>query len=189
MYRHPTLWLAVAVCVSATPTLVAQKGGKPKPADQSATASFRCAGLASDPPCGASDAVVPDSITGDGGPYVGTGTVISGSGAFLRADGEFVLELRSGGGRTIHLSFAEQVAPPSGTFFERRSRTRRSSRSTSTATSSIRRPERMPPERCSRSPSDRRGPRESKPSGPTRTAWSIRFASTLGTIPDRLMCG
>ena len=119
MYRHPTLWLAVAVCVSATPTLVAQKGGKPKPADQSATASFRCAGLASDPPCGAPDAVVADSITGDGGPYVGTGTVISGSGAFLRADGEFVLELRSGGGRTIHLSFAEQVAPPSGTFFRK----------------------------------------------------------------------
>jgi len=136
MYRHPTLWLAVAVFLSASPTLVAQKGGKPKPADQSATASFRCAGLASDPPCGASGAVVPDAITGDGGQYVGTGTVISGSGAFLRADGEFVLELRSGGGRTIHLSFAEQVVPPSGTFFRKTFTQRRSSRSTSTATPS-----------------------------------------------------
>jgi hypothetical protein len=119
MYRHLTLSLAVAVCLSARPTLVAQKGGKPKPVDQSATASFRCAGLGSAPLCGASGIVVPDSITGDGRPYVGTGTAIQGSGAFLRADGEFALEIRSGGGRTVHLSFAEQVAPPTGTFFRK----------------------------------------------------------------------
>ena len=30
MYRHPTLWLAVAVCVSATPTLSGPKGRQAK---------------------------------------------------------------------------------------------------------------------------------------------------------------
>ena len=51
--------------------------------------------------------------------YVGVGNTLSGSGAFLRSDGELALDLRSGGGRTIYLNFAEQAAPPSGSFFRK----------------------------------------------------------------------
>ena len=94
-----------------------------------------------------SEAAVPDAMTGDGGPYVGTAQAANLRQRRLLARGWRVCvpEPRSGGGRTIQSSFAEQVAPPKRSLLQqRRSRTRRSSRSTSTATSSIRRPERMP---------------------------------------------
>jgi hypothetical protein len=111
-----TMHLTRALCViamitMASPVATAQKGGKPKTQDRSATAAFRCAGLE---PCGPSGFVVSDSIAGDGGAYVGVGDLISGSEAFLRSDGEFSFDLRAGGGGFVYLKFAEQVAGPSG---------------------------------------------------------------------------
>jgi hypothetical protein len=97
----------------AYPTATAQKGGKPKTQDRSATATFRCAAF---DPCGPSGFVVQDSLTGDGNAYVGVGDLISGSGAFVRSDGEFSFDLRAGGGRFVYLNFAEQVAGPSGSL-------------------------------------------------------------------------
>jgi hypothetical protein len=116
MRRIFTLCLAAAVCLAGN-SLVAQKGGKPKPANQPATAWFRCNGP--NPPdgpgpCGAEGFVLSDSITGDGRTYVGTGDLSTGSGAFLRYDGEFVLELRSLGVRFAYLDFRHVVAPSAG---------------------------------------------------------------------------
>ncbi len=111
---HVRELLCLATIIATTvPIAFAQKGGKPKPADQSGTASFRCAGLT---PCGPPGFVVQDSITGDGNAYVGVGDLISGSGAFVRSDGEFSLDLRAGRGRFVYLNFEEQVAGPSGSF-------------------------------------------------------------------------
>jgi hypothetical protein len=121
MHRTRVLGLTVIACLSWTSTEFAQKGGKPKPTDRSATASFRCNGPTAGPLstwCGALGAALSDSITGDGSSYVGVGDTTSGSGAFLRADGEFALDLR-GGPRTIYLNFEHQKSAPSGTFFRK----------------------------------------------------------------------
>ena len=115
MHLSRALWLALTIVLAASGAF-AQKGGKPQPADQPATASFRCAGF---DPCGSPGFVVQDSITGDGNVYVGVGNTLSGSGAFLRSDGELALDLRSGGTRLIYLNFAVQAAAPSGGFFRK----------------------------------------------------------------------
>jgi hypothetical protein len=72
---------AVVAVLGSTADLGAQKGRKPKPVDQIATATFRCSGPTAathEPPgipCGPSATWgVPDAITGDGNPYVGVGT-------------------------------------------------------------------------------------------------------------------
>jgi hypothetical protein len=106
------------VCLTLTPTLSAQKGGKPKPTNQGATALFRCNGPNPPSPgtgsCGAEGFIRWDSITGDGSTYVGTGDLSMGSVAYLRSDGEFVLELRDLGGRFAFLDFRHVVSPPTG---------------------------------------------------------------------------
>jgi hypothetical protein len=111
----------VLICAVITPTLVAQKGGKPpKPVDQAATAVFRCNGPTAqtrEPAgtlCGPSaDFGIPDAITGDGFPYVGVlGTDGLWTGAVLRSDGELVLRVRGPGTRFLFLNFEEVVRPP-----------------------------------------------------------------------------
>jgi hypothetical protein len=116
MRRVFALCLGAVVCVGGS-ELVAQNGGKPRPANQTATAWFRCNGP--NPPglpgpCGAEGFVRSDSLSGDGRTYVGSGDLSTGSGAFLRYDGEFVLELRPLGGRFAYLDFRHVFAPPTG---------------------------------------------------------------------------
>src|SRR5688572_5590846 len=116
MRRVFTVCVAAAVCLSGN-SLVAQKGGKPKPTNKTATAWFRCNGPnppVGPSPCGAEGFVRYDSLSGDGRAYVGSGDISAGSGAFLRYDGEFVLELRNLGGRFAYLDFRHVVAPPAG---------------------------------------------------------------------------
>jgi hypothetical protein len=119
MSRTHALSLAVIVCLAWNTIAFAQKGAKPKPTTQSATASFRCNGPNppdGPDPCGGDDFVLSDSITGDGFTYVGD--LASSSGAFLRWDGEFDFDLR-GGSRTVYLNFEHQVAGPSGAFYRK----------------------------------------------------------------------
>ena len=66
------------------------------PADQPATATFRCAALVANCPAFA----LPDGIRGDGSPYA----------AVLNSNRELRLELLSGGGRTIWLDFTNGPA-------------------------------------------------------------------------------
>lgn len=110
---------SVVLCLGLTADLGAQKGGKPKPVDKIATATFRCNGPTAathnppGTPCGPSATWgVPDAITGDGNPYIGAGTTVGGSGAFLRSDGELELILRAGGGRLMFLNFESVVQIP-----------------------------------------------------------------------------
>jgi hypothetical protein len=110
---------SVVIGMILSADLGAQKGGKPKPVDKIATATFRCNGPTAathDPagiPCGPSATWgAPDAITGDGNPYVGVGTTVGGVGAFLRSDGELELILRSGGGRLVFLNFESVVQSP-----------------------------------------------------------------------------
>jgi hypothetical protein len=122
-----TLWLALIVCLATVPAL-SQKG-KPKAVDQPVRAMFRSTGLGPPeigpegeeyPRCGPDALDVKDCITGDDDVvYEGTGDVITGSGAFLRADGEFALIIRPTNGRTVYLNFAQQISPPSGTFYRK----------------------------------------------------------------------
>ena len=89
--------LVVAICVSASFSVDAQKGGKPKQVDRPGTAVFRCNGPTAathtppGTPCGPFvDEMAPDytdAITGDGSSYIGVGETVGGSGAFLRFDG------------------------------------------------------------------------------------------------------
>jgi hypothetical protein len=114
MHRLFALCLVVAMCLTGNSPSFAQKGGKPKPVDQSATAWFRCTGpnpLEGINPCGRTD-----SINGDAaGNYVGTGDLwTGGSDAFLRSDGEFVIDLRNLGGRFAYLDFRNVVSAPTG---------------------------------------------------------------------------
>jgi hypothetical protein len=114
--------LAVAVCLLASQTIVhAQKGRGPKsdPVDQPVIAWLATDGrlleagnpvdweIPGEDTC---ESVPPGVINGDGqGAYVGD--VPSDAGAFLRAsDSEFVLDLRSGGGRYLYLNFTG-IAP------------------------------------------------------------------------------
>ena len=89
---------AVVICLGLTADLGAQKGGKPKAVDKVAIGTFRCNGptAATHDPVGAAcgpfaEWGVRDAITGDGNPYIGAGTTVGGSGAFLRSDGELEL--------------------------------------------------------------------------------------------------
>jgi hypothetical protein len=111
------LVIAGLVSVAMSPAL-AQKGGKPKPpAEQRATATFRCAFVQEGTDlCGAEHFVEADKITGDGQPYVGSGDTISGTGAFLRSDGELELQIRKGDAdnRFIFLNFRHQTTGPAG---------------------------------------------------------------------------
>ena len=122
MRRTYALCMAVVICLAWNSMTFAQKGGKPKPVDQRATAWFRCTVNVAVPPwpaCGPGSNHS-DSIDGDGlGPYIGVGDSATGSGAFLRSDGEFILKLRSGGGRRLYANFAYQAAPPSGSFYRK----------------------------------------------------------------------
>ena len=117
--------LVVAICVSATFSVDAQKGGKPpKQVDRPGTAVFRCNGPTAatrtppGTPCGpfvdgmAPD--YPDGITGDGSSYIGVGETVGGSGAFLRFDGEFQLIVRPTNGRTVFLNFESMLSAPLG---------------------------------------------------------------------------
>jgi hypothetical protein len=117
--RHRGVLVLLALSLLGSVVVAAQKGGKPKPALMHATASFRCGAVDPDWSCSAEGFDVPDSIIGDGGSYVGTGDLLSGSGALLRDDGEAHFDIRAGSGRRIHLSFAAQVAGPSGSFFRK----------------------------------------------------------------------
>ena len=120
MRSERVVLLTVALTLGLATTPIAQKGGgKPKPPpDQSATATFRCAGFTTT--CGSDGSPVPDSITGDGGAYVGVGDTITGSGAFIRSlGGDFELQTRPAGGRLVYLNFEHQAVPPSGTFFRK----------------------------------------------------------------------
>jgi hypothetical protein len=110
---------AVVICLGWQAGLGAQKGGKPKPVDRAATATFRCNGPTAathEPagtPCGPSSTLgVPDAITGDGKSYVGVETTVGGTGAFMRAVGELELILRAGGGRLLFLNFESVLQPP-----------------------------------------------------------------------------
>ena len=122
MSARPFGALVLLLAVALTPTVGAQKGGgKPKPVDTPATATFRCTGptdetrVPAGTPCGPSaEFGVPDAITGDAsGPYVGTGTDwTTGSGAFLRSDGQLTLFLRPPANRMVFLNFEEVVRDP-----------------------------------------------------------------------------
>lgn len=118
MHRLFALCLVVAMCLTGNSPSFAQKGGKPKPVDQPATAWFRCNGP--NPPDGASPCgaeggfVFSDSITGDGNTYRGDADLWTGTDAFLRSDGEFALDLRSLGGRFAFLDFRHVVSAPTG---------------------------------------------------------------------------
>ena len=117
MHRTLALCLVVAMCLTGNSPSFAQKGGKPKPVDQSATAWFRCNGPNppdGPSPCGREGFVLSDSITGDGWTYVGSGDLWTGTDAFLRDDGEFALDLRSLGGRFAYLDFRHVIAEPTG---------------------------------------------------------------------------
>src|SRR5262245_34323422 len=115
-------WLVLLLCLGLTPTIDAQKGAKPpKQVDTPGTATFRCNGPTAQtrqPPgtlCGpAATWGVPDAITGDGNPYIGVGTTVGGSGAFLRFDGEFDLTVRPENNRMAFLNFESWLSPPSG---------------------------------------------------------------------------
>ena len=121
MSARPFGAIVLLLAVALTPTVGAQKGGdKPKPVDIPATATFRCSGptAATHPdddsaPCGPLGFSVTDSITGDGGPYTGVGTDwTSGTGAFLRSDGQLTLFLRAPANRMVFLNFEEVVQDP-----------------------------------------------------------------------------
>jgi hypothetical protein len=110
---------AVVIGLGLTADLGAQKGGKPKAVDKVAIGTFRCNGptAATHDPVGAAcgpfaEWGVRDAITGDGNPYIGAGTTVGGSGAFLRSDGELELILRAGGGRLVFLNFESVIQPP-----------------------------------------------------------------------------
>ena len=106
MRRFRPLLFALICCVPAASVALAQKGNRPKDAHKIAVASFRCA--VSDPapcPTPAQPNDVPDLITSDGSSYIGSGDIVSGSGAFLRSDGEFMLQLREGQNRFVNLDF------------------------------------------------------------------------------------
>ena len=121
MRQKHALTLAMVICLAGTSIALAQKGGKPKPVDKPATAWFRCNGAnppSGPSPCGANAAALSDSITGDGFTYIGVGDTTTGSGPFLRSDGEFDMDLR-GGSRLVYLSFEHVYAPPSGSFFRK----------------------------------------------------------------------
>jgi hypothetical protein len=114
--------LAVAACLAVQTVLNAQgKGKKPAPTDQPAAAWMETDGrlfpsqspvdweISGEDPCESSP---PGTINGDGTVYVGSGTdITTGDGAFLRADGEFVLELRSGRGRNVYVNFLSPFLP------------------------------------------------------------------------------
>jgi hypothetical protein len=107
--------LTAAACLAWQTIPYAQgkgKGPKPEPTDTPAVAWVSTDGrlLSPQDPVDFEDtctSVIPGAINGDGfGPYVGSGNDISsGSGAFLRQDGEFVLELREGGARYVYVNF------------------------------------------------------------------------------------
>ena len=114
--------LLLLLTITLTPTVGAQKGGKPpKPVDKAATAVFRCNGPTAqtrEPAgtlCGptAESLGIPDGITGDGAPYVGVlGSDGQWTGATLRSDGELLLRLRAPGPRFLFLNFEEVVQTP-----------------------------------------------------------------------------
>src|SRR5215208_1442746 len=119
MFLRCAGFASVLIALALSANLGAQKGGKPKPVDKIATATFRCNGPTAathDPagtPCGPSAMWgAPDAITGDGNLYVGAGTTVGGVGAFLRSDGELEVILRPGGGRLLFLNFESVVQSP-----------------------------------------------------------------------------
>jgi hypothetical protein len=109
------------VCLALTPTLGAQKGGKPKAVAQRGVATFRCVGPTSlnhtNPDgtgCTGPNETVPDGFAGDtSGAYYGVGEYVDGSGAFLRTDGEFEVIVRPTDGRQIFLNFDKWLTLPS----------------------------------------------------------------------------
>jgi hypothetical protein len=124
MFHRYLGFVAVVVGLSLTADLGAQKGGKPKPVDKIATATFRCSGPTAathEPPgipCGPSATWgVPDGITGDGNSYVGIGDGpwYPNTGAFLRSDGELEVIVRPAGGRFVFLNFESVLQPPGST--------------------------------------------------------------------------
>ena len=113
--------LAILLCIALTSTVGAQKVGKPaKPVEQAATAVFRCNGPTAQTrePAGTlcgptAEFGIPDTITGDGGPFIGVlGSDGLWTGAVLRSDGELLLRLRGPGPRFLYLNFEEVVQPP-----------------------------------------------------------------------------
>jgi len=120
MSVRPTGTLALFVCLTLASTVDAQRGGKPRASDTPALATFRCNGPTAQtrvPPgtlCGPSAELgIPDAITGDGSAYAGVGDDwTSGTGAFLRTDGQLTLYLHAAAGRMVFLNFEEVVRPP-----------------------------------------------------------------------------
>jgi hypothetical protein len=116
--------LRAALCAAAALfavtgySLDAQKGGKPRYVDIPGSAIFRCNTLDPSVLCPLDENAPKDRITGDGlGVYVGSGSDWqSGTGPFLRFDGEFSMTIVAGGGRRIMLDFRDWLLPPSPTF-------------------------------------------------------------------------
>ncbi len=112
----------VAVVVSLGLTGISEHrraASRPNPVSRIATAAFRCNGPTAATRMSLAPRAdlrrrggVPDAITGDGNPYVGAGTTVGGSGAFLRSDGELEVILRTGGGRLAFLNFESVLQPP-----------------------------------------------------------------------------
>jgi len=109
---------AVAVCAIASSAVHAQKGHKPTYVDLPGRAIFRCHTLDPSQLCPIDENSPKDRITGDGlGVYVGAGSDWqSGTGPFLRSDGEFSMTIVTGGGRRVMLDFRDWLLPPSPTF-------------------------------------------------------------------------
>jgi hypothetical protein len=117
MRRFRPLLFALVCVLPVASVALAQKGNKPKDAHKIAIATFRCAGAVSaENPCPtpAETDDLPDLITSDGSPYIGSGDIVSGSGAFLRSDGEFTLQLRARQNRFVNLDFMGEMPAPSG---------------------------------------------------------------------------
>jgi hypothetical protein len=120
MSIRPAIAVVVLLGLAAGPTVGAQKGGKPKPVDTPAVATFRCNGPTAQTrvprgtlcgPAAASGA--PDAITGDGHGYAGVGgDWTSGTGAFLRTDGQLTLFLHTAAARMVFLNFERVLQPP-----------------------------------------------------------------------------
>ena len=115
MRRFRPLVFALICSVPATSVVLAQKGNRPKDAHKIAVATFRCAINDAAPcPTPAEPTDLPDLITSDEArTYTGSGDIVSGSGAFLRSDGEFMLQLRAGQNRFVNLDFRGELPAPS----------------------------------------------------------------------------
>jgi hypothetical protein len=114
---HAVVCAAVAFGATTQYVVDAQKG-KIQYVDLRATAVFRCNTVDPSLPCPVDNASPKDRITGDGlGAYLGAGADWqSGTGPFLRFDGEFSMSMVLGGGRQVMLDFRDWLSPPSPTF-------------------------------------------------------------------------